>query len=136
MSKTIVPSTQITEDPKLALIKAFRVANKRAGEYARAGDNINYTRKLQHLGALQNQAEAEFDFHIWVNPNGNTGHTHTHDYRETRDSDNDYGAHLLIINAVDQEFAHGSNGEFPEEQNPSKFTDFEDQDRDWEDDQE
>lgn len=96
--KTIVNKTEITEDRKLAIVKAFRIANKRAGEFKRAAmetedetiqtSNIEqFQVKCNELKALAEEAE-RLGFKIWVNPNGRTGHTYEKDYKPTIDADN------------------------------------------------
>jgi len=101
MPKEIVTKDQINLDPALALVKTFRLTNKRAGEHRRMGENIEYLMRCDQLKALSNQAEQEYGFSIWVNPNGRTGHTYTKDYKETQESDNDYASHLLRINRLE-----------------------------------
>lgn len=105
--KTIVAKTEILEDRKLAIIKAFRIANKRAGEFKRAAmetadeaiqmSNINqFQAKCLELKLLAEEAE-RLGFNIWVNPNGRTGHTYEKDYKPTIDADNNlelFEAHL------------------------------------------
>lgn len=97
--KTIVTKTEIIEDRKLAVVKAFRIANKRAGEFKRAAmesqdaivqqSNIDqFNAKCQELHALAAEAE-RLGFKIWVNPNGRTGHTYEKDYKVTPNADND-----------------------------------------------
>lgn len=102
MPKQIVPKSQITSDPAIALIKTFRVKNKRAGEFKLLQDNVNYQIVCEHLSALSRQASEEFGFAIWVNPNGKTGHNYPRDYKETPDEDNDYAEHLLRINQIEE----------------------------------
>ena len=96
--KTIVAKTEIIEDRKLAVVKAFRIANKRAGEFKRAAmetedeaiqtSNIEqFQAKCNELKALAEEAE-RLGFKIWVNPNGRTGHTYEKDYKPTPTADN------------------------------------------------
>lgn len=98
--KTLVAKTEITEDRKLAVVKAFRIANKRAGEFKRAAmsaqDEIvqstnveQFQTKCSELKALCEEAE-RLGFRIWVNPNGRTGHTYEKDYKPTPDADNNF----------------------------------------------
>jgi len=98
--KTIVPKTEINKDVKLAIIKAFRLTNKRAGEAKKAGpeENENYLQYCAHLRDLADQAEKN-DFNIWVNPNGQTGHTYNKDYRESVEENHDYESHLERVAA-------------------------------------
>lgn len=105
--KTIVAKTQIQEDRQLAIVKAFRITNKRAGEAKRAAaaaENDDdrepfmetYKEKCEQLRQLSEQAEAE-GFHIWVNGNGKTGHTLDRDYKVTMDADNNYEKHQAEV---------------------------------------
>lgn len=110
MSKILVSKNEITTDPKLAIVKAFRLANKRAGEAKRLAMNeeqpeevrIEAVQKFekwcQKLRELAGKAD-EAGFKIWVNFNGRTGHTYTKDYKPTEDSDNDYEAHQQLLDA-------------------------------------
>jgi len=108
MSKTLVRKTEIATDPKLAIVKAFRIANKRAGEAKRlAGDDsqpenvkeLALTQFEQYCESLRNLAEKaeENGFNIWVNFNGKTGHTYDKDYKPTADEDNDFEAHKVKL---------------------------------------
>jgi len=97
MAKQIVDKSLIKEDVGLAIIKAFRINNKRAGEFKREyytgnGNDetiANYEAKCHELRELATKAE-ENGFKIWVNFNGKTGHTYSKDYKPTPDSDNDW----------------------------------------------
>jgi len=101
MSKTLVAKTEINQDVNLAIIKAFRITNKRAGEAKREGaeSTEKYLQFCSHLRDLASQAEAN-DFNIWVNANGKTGHTYSKDYRQSNDFDNDYEIHIAEIQSV------------------------------------
>lgn len=109
MSKTIVSKAEITTDPKLALVKAFRIANKRAGECKRLAMDESQPEDIRSQALQQFQewcsklkeisAKVEENgFKIWVNFNGKTGHTYTKDYKPTLDSDNNYEAFEAAIN--------------------------------------
>ena len=97
MPKTIC---QIDSDPKLNIIKAFRIANKRAGEAKREGPARleNYLQYCAVLRDLKSQAEAQ-GFKIWI-MNGKTGHTYEKDYKVTPDEQNDYEAYQTELQAV------------------------------------
>jgi len=99
MPKLIRPN-ELTTDVGLAIIKAFRITNKRAGVAKKKGPegHDEYLQYCAHIRDLMNKAE-EAGFHIWVNPNGQTGHTYEKDYRETPDELHDYEAHQEIIAA-------------------------------------
>jgi hypothetical protein len=108
MSKTIVSKNEINTDEKLAIVKAFRIANKRAGEVKKIAIDDNQSDEVRSnalvqfeewcskLRELTAKAEAK-DFKIWVNFNGRTGHTYSKDYKPTPDSDNDYEAFSNMI---------------------------------------
>ena len=102
MSKIIVNKEAIPADPKLALVKAFRIANKRAGEAKVIGDRQDYLRICERLQLLSDQAE-ELGFHLWVNPNGKTGHTYDKDYKPTPDEDNDFEAFSRFVESYRQQ---------------------------------
>ena len=87
MPKEIV---QIGTDPALNIIKAFRVANKRAGEAKAQGPDgmQNYLQFCAVIRDLKNQA-VNMGFQIWV-MQGKTGHTYGKDYRETPDEMNNF----------------------------------------------
>jgi hypothetical protein len=98
--KTLVAKTEINDDRKLAIVKAFRIANKRAGEFKRAANEAQdeivqeslieqFQTCCKELHALAEEAE-RLSFHIWVNANGRTGHTYDKDYKPTSDSDNNF----------------------------------------------
>jgi hypothetical protein len=127
-AKTIMSKDKIATDPGLCLIKAFRLANKRAGEAKQAlmahqaamvptpeadddDDNCEppmdaeeeqlmttYKEYCTKMEELGHKAE-ELNFHIWVNANGKTGHTYAKDYKPTSTADNNYELH---IHRVDQ----------------------------------
>lgn len=118
MAKTILGKESIKQDSCLALIKVFRLKNKRAGELKRSGSNAEYLETCEHLAALSHQAEEEYGFSIWVNPNGRTGHTYPKDYRPSEDVDNDYGEYLLLLNReTGPNYSQSSVG-FPHESSP------------------
>jgi len=98
MPKEIVSKSEINSDAKLAIVKAFRITNKRAGEAKAKGPDGNdeYMKYCAHLRDLADKAE-ENGFHIWVNANGATGHTYEKDYRETPDEVNDFEAHKAAM---------------------------------------
>lgn len=111
--KTLVSKNEINTDEKLAIVKAFRIANKRAGEVKRVAMDDEASEEVREnavqqfeewcskLRELARKAE-ELDFKIWVNPNGKTGHTYSKDYKPTPDSDNDYEVYQQIINVQRQ----------------------------------
>lgn len=98
--KNIVPVAEIQNDNKLAIIKAFRIANKRCGECKKVINDENSSTEQREqammdypvwqnrLREAKNKANAA-DFEIWVNQNGKTGHTYEKDYKVTSDEDND-----------------------------------------------
>jgi lauroyl/myristoyl acyltransferase len=101
--KVIVKKSEIETDASVALVKAFRIANKRAGEQKRLMNNETLdegareearTQFMTHCAKLRDLAEkAEtLNFHIWVNEDGTTGHTNDKDYKVTPDESNDYEA--------------------------------------------
>lgn len=99
MSKIIVNKTEIKLDPKLAIVKAFRVTNKRAGEYKlvlndatktdveKAAAAHEYEQCCRRLKELAETAES-MGYHLWVNFDGRTGHTYEKDYKVTDDECN------------------------------------------------
>jgi len=93
MPKTIVSKFEIPNDPNLTTIKAFRIANKRAGEAKRLGpDGLeNFLKYCNILTSLERQAE-EAGFKIFIFK-GKTGHTYAKDYKETPEEWNDYTAY-------------------------------------------
>jgi len=107
--KTIVSKNEITTDSKLAIVKAFRIANKRAGEAKRLAVDESQTAEVREdavrqfeewcakLRELATQANQQ-GFKIWVNFNGKTGHTYSKDYKPTPDSDNDFETYQTAIN--------------------------------------
>jgi hypothetical protein len=127
-AKQIISKDKIPTDAGLTLIKAFRLANKRAGEAKQAiiayqashsdpvnpeddGDELDvpanpeeealietYKNYCLKLEELGRKAEA-LGFHIWVNANGRTGHDYGKDYKITPTADNNYTLH---IHRVDQ----------------------------------
>lgn len=109
MSKLLVSKGEITLDPKLAIVKAFRIANKRAGECKRLAMDESQPEEVRadavrqfeewcgKLRDLSSKAD-ENGFKIWVNLNGKTGHTYTKDYKPTTDEDNNFEAFQAMIN--------------------------------------
>ena len=112
--KQIVKPTDIVNDPCLVLIKAFRIANKRAGEVKRESitlsnadvpDEAAIEAKVQEyedfcakIRGLASQAETDHNFKIWVNVDtGRTGHTYDKDYKITQAVDNNYQRHLSTL---------------------------------------
>ena len=89
--------TKIGTDEKLNLIKAYRIANKRAGESRREGPTgfQNYIQYCAVLRDLKAQAES-MGFQIWV-MNGKTGHTYEKDYKVTPDEQNDYQVYQTYL---------------------------------------
>jgi hypothetical protein len=125
--KTIVNKSEIASDPNLTIVKAFRMANKRAGEAKRfAVDESqpkesretalnlfnDFCGKLRDLAAKADEA----GFKIWVNFNGRTGHTYSKDYKPTLDEDNNWEQfeHYLELNrsAVDTLIFPEPNSQF------------------------
>ena len=104
MAKIIVDKKDINQDVKLALIKAFRITNKRAGEVKAQGPEGNdaYLQFCEQLRDLAAKAE-ELDFFIWVNANGQTGHTYDKDYKDSPDELHDHDAHLAFVKAAIEE---------------------------------
>jgi len=105
MTKRICDKSEINNDIGLAIVKAFRLANKRAGEFKRAyaADNSDeealndFQKKCNELRELAEKAE-EHGFKIWVNFNGKTGHTYPKDYKPTPEEDNDFDTFQMHIN--------------------------------------
>jgi len=120
--KQIVSKNEIATDPCLTLVKAFRIANKRAGEIKRAiiesadastsstdeddepeqtPEQVElqdqYRTMVGKMEALAKKAEEEYNFHIWVNLNGKTGHTYSKDYKATPLADNDFDTHMAAV---------------------------------------
>jgi|GEM_PF-3246437 len=110
MPKTIVSKKEIVTDPALTLIKAFRIANKRAGEAKTAVNQPDLNEEQQEelittyrdyctkIQQLAEKADADYGFRIWVNFNGRTGHTYDKDYKVTSDRDNDIELHQSQVN--------------------------------------
>ena len=96
MPKEIVSKDQITADPCLMIVKAFRISNKRAGEARNASNPAVYNEHVNKLRYLIAEAETR-GFKIWVNENGKTGHTYAKDYKPTDDADNDATAHEALV---------------------------------------
>jgi hypothetical protein len=113
--KELVSKALIATVPALAIIKAFRIANKRAGEAKTAlmavpdldddPTNLERTRliglykgycdKLKELIVKAETLEPETErFHVWVNFDGKTGHTYPKDYKVTNINDNNYERHV------------------------------------------
>lgn len=111
MTKQIVSKIEIAADPALTLIKAFRIANKRAGEAKRAAAQPDLNEEQQEelittyrdyctkMQQLAEKSEAEYNFNIWVNFNGRTGHTYEKDYKVSSERDNDFELHQSNINS-------------------------------------
>jgi len=109
--KTIIAKTQMVNDPLIVKIKAFRILNKRAGEFKRtAMDESNpvnvreeaisqYKNACEKLKVLATEAEAA-GFHLWVNTDGTTGHTYSKDYKITSDDQNDWSAFQTELAAL------------------------------------
>jgi hypothetical protein len=141
MAKTLVTKDKIATDPCLTIIKAFRIANKRAGEAKQAlvkyqsenpprealpeeDSDIEdpeetrlydlYKGFCDSLKDLAEKAEAA-GFHIWVNHNGHTGHDYAKDYKPTPSADNNWAVHQ---HRIDQMQAAVS-GLFPVTPNPN-----------------
>ena len=95
--KTIVASSEIQNDPKLALVKAFRILNKKVGEAKAVQDESAFETCISEMKDLGEKAINEFGFKIWVNRNGKTGHTYEKDYKVTPDADNDF---VQFINSL------------------------------------
>lgn len=105
MPKQIIGKSEIKTDPKLTLIKAFRVLNKKCGELktkindaSTSGDDrsevvTQYEATVKKLGGLSDKAWTDYQFHIWVGFDGATGHTYEKDYKVTRDEANDWDAY-------------------------------------------
>lgn len=115
MSKTIVPTKNINADVKLALIKAFRITNKRAGEVKKQGPEGNdaYLQFCEQLRDLSAKAE-DLGFFIWVNGDGQTGHTYEKDYKESPDELHDHDAHVARVNEAMAELSASSEAELEE----------------------
>jgi len=90
--KEIVSKETIPSDPCLMLVKAFRIANKRAGEAKRENNAESYNEWCGKLRYLAQEAEGR-SFKIWVNENGKTGHTYGKDYKPSLDAENDWEAY-------------------------------------------
>jgi len=101
MSKVIVGPGEVATDPKLAIVKKFRMLNKKAGELKQQfmmarqsgedGDVNEIMTEFQTILTKMNETCLEATtsgFEIWVNSNGKTGHTYANDYKETPDEDN------------------------------------------------
>jgi len=104
MAKTIVDTKLVNTDVGLAIIKAFRITNKRAGE-AKCKGPEGHEEYLQYCGHIRDLiAKAEdAGFEIWVNPNGQTGHTYDKDYKESPDELHDFERHQAEVAAVLQQ---------------------------------
>jgi hypothetical protein len=113
MPKTIVPKTEIANDPKLSIIKAFRLATKHIGELKTAIANTEVEDDIQtftgNLTVLRVRKRAlallaqDQGFHLWTDDSGKTGHTYEKDYKETPDEVNDWGAFQSRHNPVNVE---------------------------------
>jgi hypothetical protein len=98
MSKMIVGPGEINLDPKLRMIKDFRLANKRAGEAKNSNppDAEKYFYWCHILEQIAVRLFEEHQIKIWVNsPSqcqitgakvGTTGHTYEKDYKTTPES--------------------------------------------------
>jgi hypothetical protein len=114
MPKIIVGPGEIAIDPKLALIKKFRVLNKRVGEYKQEIEIAEIINPDEVSALLEERKEAikqlnilyveakRNGFNIWVNPNGKTGHNYPNDYKETDDNDNSDEAYQLVLQIAAQ----------------------------------
>jgi len=113
MPKTIVPKTEIANDPKLSIIKAFRLATKHIGETKAAmgnTDNVEDQAAFEaELTVLRTKKRVlarmagEQGFHLWTDDTGKTGHTYEKDYKETPDEVNDWEAFQARHNPVNVE---------------------------------
>ena len=126
MAKQIVTKDKIIEIEALTIIKAFRIANKRAGEAKVAlqqiSDNVEQSNQLtseqerlidlysdycDKLKMLSEKAKtlqpASECFNIWVNFNGRTGHTYNKDYKVTLPEDNNYFRHVHEVEQMQTE---------------------------------
>jgi hypothetical protein len=126
--KQIIAKTDMVNDPMVVKIKAFRLLNKRAGEFKRAAlietdpvnvreENVNqYRNACAKMSVLSKEAEAA-GFHLWVNFDGTTGHTYPKDYKITSDLTNDWDAFTSEVNnrnAAAQEIIDGINLDRPD----------------------
>ena len=110
MPRTIVEKTEIHNDPKLALIKAFRLATKHIGDLKTAIANSTTEEDTQvfhaNLTTLRSKKRAlalmaqDQGFHLWTDDTGKTGHTYEKDYKETPDEVNDWEAFQTRHNPV------------------------------------
>jgi hypothetical protein len=102
MPKTLVARGETTTDQKLAIVQAYRQANKAIG-IAKRAYNDGQTEAEKSLASIKiNEsltslrrlcaAALESGFRIWTNTNGKTGHTYEKDYKITPDIDNDFDA--------------------------------------------
>ena len=118
--KEIVSKDQIQTDPTLMLVKAYRIANKRAGEAKRENNEPLYREWCEKLRHLSAEAEQR-NIHIWVNENGKSGHTYAKDYKPTPDADNDFEAYTGRIRAAEEAMLAvflGNNGRASVESGP------------------
>jgi hypothetical protein len=107
-TKQIVSKNEIANDPKLQIVKAFRLLNKVIGllktQFAEADGNpdtqdeisTDIKGKCSKIRVLSKKAE-EAGFHIWVNDDGKTGHTYEKDYKVTSPTVNDYEAYQALV---------------------------------------
>ena len=97
MPKTIVAKTEIQTDDCLAVVKSYRIMNKRAGEAKRGNNAEQYEFCVTKMRELAAKAET-LGFHIWVEFQEDdrivTGHTYSKDYKPTPETWNDYEEHL------------------------------------------
>lgn len=97
MPKTLVAKAEIQTDDRLAVVKAYRLMNKRAGEAKKANNSEQYEFAIVKMHELEAKAET-LGFKIWVEHQDDdrivTGHTYEKDYKPTPDSWNDYEEHI------------------------------------------
>jgi hypothetical protein len=111
--KQIVSKALIATTPALAILKAFRIANKRAGEAKAALGQVpdidaapenaererltvlfsGYCDKLKELAVKAETLPETERYKLWVNFNGKTGHTYPKDYKVTNPNDNNFELH-------------------------------------------
>jgi hypothetical protein len=133
MPKQIVSKSLIATTPALAIIKAFRIANKRAGEAKVALGQVPdidavpenterdrlmilYTGYCDKLKELITKAETTLEpeserFKLWVNFSGKTGHTYPRDYKVTSPNDNNYELHTHEIEQAQAAVSEHLGGE-------------------------
>lgn len=139
--KQIMDKTAIESDAGLSVVKAFRIANKRCGEFKRmaqaaqtAQDGNAYSTAVQgyeeNIGKLRLLiAKAnELGFKLWVNTNGQTGHTYDKDYKPTSDDLNNWDLYQANVNEERNSFIARMNvvmaqGQPNDEASPDASTD-------------